>query len=141
MDPRRIYFLDETCFQMKDEVRTIGRCHTNDALPLITAKGDTREKMSVLVLVGFDGGVLSVYPNYGSFNRVSFNNGFAQFLLPLIPRVVMDNASIHNEQDLINFLTPMNSTLVKLPTYSYDLNPVEMVNGVAFLSKYNNLKI
>ena len=28
-------------------------------------------------------------------------------------------------------LAPLNIVLVKLPTYSYDLNPIEMVNGVA----------
>ncbi|KXJ24533.1 hypothetical protein AC249_AIPGENE9625 [Exaiptasia diaphana] len=134
IDPRRMFFLDETAFQMKDEVREVGRCHTNEVLPLVTPKGDAREKMSVLVLVGYNDGVLSVYPNYGSFNRLSFNYGLQNFLLPLIPPhsyVVMDNASIHNEQDIINILTPINSTLVKLPTYSPDLNPVEMVNGVA----------
>jgi len=134
VDPRRVFFLDETAFQLKDEVRSVGRCHTNDALPLITPKGDARVKMSVLIVIGFDAGVLGVYPIRGSFNRVSFNYGFSQFLLPLIPPgsfLVMDNASIHNDQDLVNLLTPLQITLVKLPTYSYDLNPVEMVNGVA----------
>ena len=43
----------------------------------------------------------------------------------------MDNASIHNDVDLANLLRPLNMTLIKLPTYSYDLNPIEMVNGVA----------
>jgi transposase len=41
----------------------------------------------------------------------------------------MDNASIHNERDLINILAPKNITLVKLPPYSYDFNPIELVFG------------
>ncbi|KAK3731359.1 hypothetical protein QZH41_007160 [Actinostola sp. cb2023] len=45
--------------------------------------------------------------------------------------VIMDNASIHNNADLLYLLRPLNITLVKLPTYSYDLNPIEMVNGLA----------
>ena len=41
----------------------------------------------------------------------------------------MDNASIHNERDLVNLLAPRNITLVKLPRYSYDFNPIELVFG------------
>ena len=134
VNPARVFFLDETAFQRGDDIRTIGRCHTNDALPLVDTKNDNREKMSVLAVIGYNNGVLGVYPQHGSFNRVSFNYGFSQFLLPLIPPgsfVVMDNASIHNERDLVNLFAPLNMTLVKLPTYSYDLNPIEMVNGLA----------
>ena len=45
--------------------------------------------------------------------------------------LVMDNASIHNERDLRNILAPKNITLVKLPPYSYDFNPIELVFGSA----------
>ncbi|XP_028516682.1 uncharacterized protein LOC110245097 [Exaiptasia diaphana] len=134
IDPRRIYFLDETAFQLDGDTRTIGRCHTNESLPSYVRKGDARVKMSVLAIIGFDGGVLGAYPIHGNFNRIRFNFVLAQFLLALVPPgsfIVMDNASIHNEQDLVQLLLPRNLTLVKLPTYSYDLNPIEMVNEVA----------
>lgn len=41
----------------------------------------------------------------------------------------MDNASIHNDRYLVNILAPKNITLVKLPPYSYDFNPTELVFG------------
>jgi len=133
VDPRRLYFVDETGFQLDEDVRTIGRCHTSDALPSYERKSDARVKMSVLAIIGFQG-VLGAYPIDGSFNRNRFNLVMSRFFVPLVPPgsyVIMDNASIHNNADLLNLLRPLNITLVKLPTYSYDLNPIEMVNGLA----------
>ena len=40
------------------------------------------------------------------------------------------NLSIHNEGRLAQILAQKNITLVKLPPYSYDLNPTEMVFGL-----------
>lgn len=134
IDPRRVYFVDETGFELNSDVRTIGRCHTNDSLPSYERKSDARIKMSVLAIIGYDQGVIGVYPIHGSFNRINFNFVMSRFLLPLVPPgsyIAMDNASIHNDVDLANLLRPLNMTLVKLPTYSYDLNPIEMVNGIA----------
>ena len=51
----------------------------------MTKRGNEREKMSVLSMVGFDGGVLGAYPIYGSFNRLQFNYGMRQYFIPLIP--------------------------------------------------------
>lgn len=134
VDPRRVYFVDETGFEIDLDLRTIGRYHTNDSLPSYERKSDARIKMSVLAIIGFDQGVIGVYPIHGSYNRLSFNNVMSRFFLPLVPPgsyIVMDNASIHNDADMANMLRPLNMTLVKLPTYSYDLNPIEMVNGIA----------
>ena len=128
VDPRKLYFADETAIQLADGVRTIGRCHTNANVSVVTQRGDEREKMSVLSVIGYNEGVL------GSFNRLQFNYGMTQYFVPLMARelfLVMDNASIHNERDLRNILAPKNITLVKLPPYSYDFNPIELVFGRA----------
>jgi len=132
VDPRKLYFIDETAIQLADGVRTTGRCHTNGNIPLVTSRADEREKMSVLSAIGYNEGVLGAYPIYGSFNRIQFNYGMREYFIPLIPPnsfLVMDNASIHNERDLVNLLVPRNITLVKLPPYSYDFNPIELVFG------------
>ena len=42
----------------------------------------------------------------------------------------MDNTSIHNDDQLVQILAQKNIILVKLPPYSYDLNPIEMVFGL-----------
>ena len=144
VDPRKIYFVHETAVQLADGVRTIGRCHTNSNVPIVTNRGDEREKMSVLSVIGFDSGVLGAYPIRESFNRVQFNYGMSQYFIPLIPRdsfLVMDNASIHNERDLRNMLAPRNITLVKLPPYSYDFNPIEFVfgNAKAYVKRWPEL--
>ena len=55
------------------------------------------------------------------------------YFLPLIERdsfLVLDNASIHNERELRIILAGKNITLVKLPPYSYDFNPIELVFGI-----------
>ena len=99
VDPRKLYFADETAIQLADGVRTIGRCHTNANVSVVTQRGDEREKMSVLSVIGYNEGVL------GSFNRLQFNYGMTQYFVPLMARdsfLVMDNASIHNERDLRN---------------------------------------
>ncbi|KAJ7360019.1 hypothetical protein OS493_019107 [Desmophyllum pertusum] len=69
VDPRKLYFADadETAVQLSTGVRPIGRCHTNSNIPLVTNRGDEREKMSVLSVIGYDSGVLGAYPIYGSF--------------------------------------------------------------------------
>ena len=54
-------------------------------------------------------------------------------VLLLLPRnsfLVADNASAHNEVALCRILARKNITLVKLPAYSYDLNPMEKVFGL-----------
>ena len=48
-----------------------------------------------------------------------------------ITAVAMNNASIHNDNDISMILAAKHITLVKLPSYSYDLNPVELVFGLA----------
>lgn len=53
--------------------------------------------------------------------------------LPLLPHnsfLVADNASVHNEVALCHILARKNITLVNLPAYRYDLNPIEMVFGL-----------
>ena len=45
--------------------------------------------------------------------------------------LVMDNASIHVDAQTQLILAQKSITLIKLPTYSYDLNPIEMVFGFA----------
>ena len=88
--------------------------------------------MSVLSVICYNQGVLGAYPIHGSFNTVQFNYSLTHYFLPLIERdsfLVMDNASIHNERELRIILAAKNITLVKLPPYSYDFNPIELVFG------------
>lgn len=133
VDPRLLYFGDETAFNKLTDVRAIGRCHTGDALASVEPKRDVREKVSVFSVVGYNEGIVNAYPLEGSFNAVSLTNAIEQHFLNLLPLnsyLVLDNASIHNERALQDILIRRNITLVKMPTYSFDLNPIESVFGV-----------
>ena len=51
VDPRKLYFVDETTIQLVNEIWTTGRCHTNSNFPVVTNRGDERVKMSVLSVI------------------------------------------------------------------------------------------
>ena len=63
-----------------------GQCHKNSNFPVVSNRGDEREKMSVLSVTCYNHRVLGAYPISGSFNRVQFNYGVTQYFLPLIER-------------------------------------------------------
>ena len=100
--------------------------------------------MSVSSVICYNHGVLGANPIHGSFKGVQFNYGVTQYFLSLVEHdsfLVMDNASIYNEQELRNILAPKNITLAKLPPYSYNLNPIEFVLGIikAYARKWPDL--
>ena len=64
----------------------------------------------------------------GSCNTDLFNNWVEQFLIKeLEPNqvVVMDNASFHKSQKTKELIESVGCTLIFLPPYSPDLNPIE----------------
>ena len=133
VDPRVLYFFDETGFASDTDLRVYGRCESGFALPSYQAKSGATAH-SVLGVVGYREGVITAIPIKDNYNTVLVNEVIQNQVLPLLPRncyLVADNASIHNNAELANILAIKNITLVKLPAYSYDLNPIEMVFGLA----------
>ena len=68
-----------------------------------------------------------------NYTAAIFEHAIEHIILPVLPNncfVVMDNASIHNDDQLAQISAQKNIRLVKLPPYSYDLNPIEMVFGL-----------
>ena len=91
-------------------------------------------------MVGYNEGNVNCYLVPGSFNAVAISNAIVYPFLPYLPRdsfLVLDNASIHNDVAVQNVLARKNITLVKMPTYSFDLNPIESVFSIV---KANALK-
>lgn len=141
VDPRRVYFFDETHFDMETDEREFGRTDSGLACPSFRLKGGTHVKLSTLGTCGFNEGVILAVPVVGAFNALLINEVIEKQILPLLPRhsyLVADNASIHNEAALCRILARKNITLVKLPAYAYDLNPMEMIfaQGKA-IARYN----
>jgi transposase len=61
-------------------------------------------------------------------NANVFYGWVVQCLLPTLPSnsvIVMDNATFHKRQDSQNAITQAGHSLVYLPPYSPDLNPIE----------------
>lgn len=64
----------------------------------------------------------------GTCNTLVFNAWVEQFLAPLLSEnhvVVMDNAIFHKSQKTKDLITATGATLLFLPPYSPDLNPIE----------------
>lgn len=64
----------------------------------------------------------------GSVNSDVFYAWLTQGLIPVLPPnavVVMDNASFHKREDMMQAIRDHGSTVVFLPAYSPDLNPIE----------------
>jgi transposase len=61
-------------------------------------------------------------------NTVAFTCWVEQLLLPNLPKqsvIVMDNASFHKGHDMQKKIKDLGHTLLYLPPYSPDLNPIE----------------
>ena len=78
-------------------------------------------------------GVVHAIPFDGNYTSEMFEHAVRHIVLPSLPRdsyLMMDNASIQNDNRLTNILQTKNITPVKLSMYSYNLSPIEMVFSV-----------
>ena len=122
---RTIVYLDESGFA-RDMPRTYGysvkgkRCYgTQDW----HAKGRTN---AIGAMTDFM--LLTVALFEGNINGDVFYAWLVQELLPVLPDravIVMDNASFHKHNDMIEALEQAGHQLEYLPPYSHDLNPIE----------------
>jgi hypothetical protein len=87
------------------------------------AKGRTN---AIGALLG--GFLLTVSLFETTINTVIFNQWVMQDLIPKLPPrsvVVLDNATFHKGREMINTLEFFGHTVLYLPPYSPDLNPIE----------------
>lgn len=64
----------------------------------------------------------------GTMNGELFERWFSERLLPAVPDdavIIMDNASFHRKKHLSEIAEKFGRTLIFLPPYSPDLNPIE----------------
>jgi transposase len=124
-EEKPIVYIDESGFA-HDMPRTYGysikgqRCYgTHDW----GAKGRTN---AIGALIGSD--IIAIGLITGSVNTVVFTSWVEQILLPNLPKesvIVMDNAAFHKGKDMEKMLKDSGHTLLYLPPYSPDLNPIE----------------
>lgn len=122
---KQIVYIDESGFA-HDMPRTHGysergkRCYGSHDWG---AKGRTN---AIGALVG--NALIAIGLISGSVNREVFTSWAEQILLPNLSKesvIVMDNAAFHKGSDLQKILEDSGHTLLYLPPYSPDLNPIE----------------
>ena len=125
LDLDRLVFLDE-CGINTLMARTCGRCPEGkrlvDSLP--TARWETTTLLSAVRLEG----VIAPLVLSGSIDGEHFASYVEQFLVrELKPGdiVIMDNLQPHKSQRVTDAIQGVGCTLVYLPPYSPDLNPIE----------------
>jgi transposase len=75
-------------------------------------------------------GLWALWQKLGAWNRECFELFLCDGLLPLLPPgsvLVMDNASIHKGTEIESMVTAAGCSLLYLPPYSPDFNPIEPV--------------
>jgi len=63
-----------------------------------------------------------------TINTLIFNQWVLQDLMPKLPHksiIILDNATFHKGEEMINALESVGHTILYLPPYSPDLNPIE----------------
>ena len=91
------------------------------------------DKTSVIGVVGFHGLVQAIWLD-ANYTTAIIEQAMEHIVLPVLPHncfMAMDNASVHDGDRLAQILAQNYITLVKPPPYLHDLNPIEMVFGLA----------
>lgn len=87
------------------------------------------KRLNILGWMGLDGaGCLARW--IGSVNTRVFNHFITRYMLPRLKKgdhILWDNASIHQDKGLLNKLKRKGVKLIRLPRYSPDYNPIEML--------------
>ena len=90
-----------------------------------------------------DGQIIGDYCYTGSMNSARFEDWFCGYLLPNTCKgdvIILDNATFHNKKRLEQYAWIYKVTIIFLPPYSPDFNPIEEVwaNLKRFLRNYGN---
>jgi transposase len=125
-DPAKLAFIDETCTST-DMVRQRGRSPRGERL-IGYAPGGHRKTITFVAALRQNGmtapGVID-----GAMNGPMFLGYVEQILVPTLKRgetVVMDNLPVHKVAGVREAIEAAGAYLHYLPSYSPDLNPIEM---------------
>ena len=125
-DPARLVFIDETSTNTS-MVRLCGRAPRGERLvshaplgqwKMITFVGGLRQR-----------GVTAPFVIEGAMNGSMFLAYVKQCLVPTLKRgeiVLMDNLPVHKVAGVAEAIEAAGATLIYLPKYSPDLNPIEL---------------
>jgi transposase len=127
LDPRRLVFIDETGANTK-MTRAYGRCPIGQRLICKTPWGHWKTTTFICGLRC--DGLVAPWVLDGPMNGDAFRVYVEQVLAPTLSPadiVVMDNLASHKVHGIAQAIEAKNATLIFLPPYSPDLNPIELV--------------
>ena len=87
-----------------------------------------RYKTTTLIAARLDGCFTAPLLFEGSCDKIAFNTWLSQVLCPLLDAnhvVIMDNASFHKGSETAALIRGSGASLLFLPPYSPELNPIE----------------
>lgn len=125
LDPERLVFIDET-WAKTNMPRTHGRCPRGERLRMGMPHGHWRTTTFVSALTLRS--MIAPFVLSGTINRDAFEAYVEQVLVPeLRPGdiVIMDNLSSHKGPRVQALIEAAGASLVFLPPYSPDFNPIE----------------
>ena len=125
-DPARLVFIDETCTNTA-MVRLYGRASRGERLVDYAPHGAWK-------MITFVGGLrqramTAPFVIEGAMNGPMFLAYIKQCLVPTLKRgdiVLMDNLPVHKVAGVAEAIEAVGATLIYLPKYSPDLNPIEL---------------
>jgi transposase len=127
MDVDKLVFIDESSINT-GMTRLYGRGKKGERVVEYTP--DVRfERTTILSSVRANGELVPCTFE-GSLNGEIFKKYISQFLAPTLKKgdiVVMDNLSSHNMKGAIDPIISAGATVIYLPPYSPDFNPIEMM--------------
>jgi transposase len=126
LDPDRLVFIDET-WASTNMARKRGRCPKGERLRMGVPHGHwkTTTFVGALTLKGF----IAPFVIDGPIDRDAFETYVGKVLVPELAKgdvVVMDNLSSHKGPRVREMIEAAGATLLYLPLYSPDFNPIEM---------------
>jgi transposase len=127
LDPAHLVFIDETA-TATNMTRLRGRSVEGQRLVGKTPHG--HRKTTTFVAALRNDGITAPLVIDGAMNGETFVQYVEQFLVPtLTPKdiVVMDNLSVHKVAGVKQAIESAGASVLYLPPYSPDLNPIEMV--------------
>ena len=122
---KQIVYIDESGFA-HDLPRTHGYSHKGRRCYGARDWGAKGRTNAIGAIIG--SAVIAIGLISGSVNTDVFTSWLQQILLPTLPAksvIVMDNASFHKGKGMQKMLEELGHTLLYLPPYSPDLNPIE----------------
>jgi transposase len=125
LDPARLVFIDETATST-NMVRVRGRCARGERLVASVPHGHWK---TITFLAGLrHDGIVAPFVIDGAMNGPAFLAYVEQCLAPSLGRgdvVIMDNLPTHKVAGVIEAIEAVGASVLYLPSYSPDLNPIE----------------